>query len=159
MPTTTLAHYTRLWRLTPDGVPFDTPLNWLLHVRHAGTPAILKVAKSGVANNDEMHAPAMLRYYAGSGAVRLLRADDRAMLVERACGARSLYAMTTGGEDDRHPWIEATRRLEEPLIGKDRCRRRLHLVDHGAQSLFELALHRSTGLHQADVERAQLDAA
>ena len=41
----------------------------------------------------------------------------------------------------------------------DGGRRLLHLVDHRTQTLFELALHRRTGLHQADVERAQLHAA
>ena len=37
----------------------------------------------------------------------------------------------------------------------DRRRRGLHLVDHRAQPLLELALHRGAGLHQADVERAE----
>ena len=41
----------------------------------------------------------------------------------------------------------------------DRRRRALHLVDHRAQPLLELALHRRAGLHQADVERAEPHAA
>ena len=36
----------------------------------------------------------------------------------------------------------------------DRLRRRLHLVDHLAQPVLELALHAGAGLQQADVERA-----
>ncbi len=39
----------------------------------------------------------------------------------------------------------------------DRGRRTLHLVDHRAQSLLELAFHGCAGLHQADVERAEPD--
>ena len=39
-----------------------------------------------------------------------------------------------------------------------RRRRGLHLVDHRAQALLELALHRGAGLHQADIERADLHA-
>ena len=39
----------------------------------------------------------------------------------------------------------------------DRLRRRLHLVDHLAQAVLELALHAGAGLQQADVERAQRD--
>ena len=35
-----------------------------------------------------------------------------------------------------------------------RCRRGLHLVDHRAQALLKLALHRGASLHQADIERA-----
>ena len=98
MITTTLAHYTTLWGLTPDGVPFDTPLNWLLHVRtHNATPAVLKVPKSGMSVDDEKHAAAMLIYYAGLGAIRLLKSDTSALLLERACGTQSLWAMTTSG--------------------------------------------------------------
>ena len=41
----------------------------------------------------------------------------------------------------------------------DRRRRALHLVDHRAQPLLELALHRGAGLHQADIERAKPHAA
>ena len=41
----------------------------------------------------------------------------------------------------------------------DRRRRLLHLVDHRAQPLLELALHRRAGLHQADVEHAESHAA
>ena len=40
----------------------------------------------------------------------------------------------------------------------DRRRRGLHLVDHRAQPLLELALHRRARLHEADVENAELDA-
>ncbi len=39
----------------------------------------------------------------------------------------------------------------------DRARRALNLVDHRAQPLFEFALHRGAGLHQADIERAEPD--
>ena len=41
------------------------------------------------------------------------------------------------------------------MIGR---RRGLHLVDHRAQPLLELALHRRARLHEADVENAELDA-
>ncbi len=37
----------------------------------------------------------------------------------------------------------------------DRGRRALHLVDDRSQPLLEFSLHRRTGLHQADVERAE----
>ncbi len=38
----------------------------------------------------------------------------------------------------------------------DRLGAGLHLVDHRAQTLFELALHAGAGLQQADIQRAQL---
>ena len=99
MPAATLSHYTRLWHLTPDGVPFDTPLNWLLPVRtHDAEPAILKIPKPGANAVDEIHAAAMLTYYAGAGAIRLMRSDSKALLLERACGVQSLWAMATSGD-------------------------------------------------------------
>ena len=39
----------------------------------------------------------------------------------------------------------------------DRLRAGLHLIDHAAQAIFELALHARAGLQQAEVERAQRD--
>jgi streptomycin 6-kinase len=92
-----LAHHLTLWRLEPDGIPFDTPHSWLLAVRHAGTPAILKIRKS---TSDETLTAALLDYYGGDGAVRLIMAYDTAVLMERACGVRSAWAMATQGEDD-----------------------------------------------------------
>ena len=41
----------------------------------------------------------------------------------------------------------------------DRGGRALHLVDHRAKALLELALHRRAGLHQADIEGAEPDIA
>ena len=55
----------------------------------------------------------------------------------------------TAGADQRMRFVD-----EED----DGGRRTLHLVDDGAQALFELALHRSAGLHQPDIERAETDA-
>ncbi len=40
----------------------------------------------------------------------------------------------------------------------DRLRAGLHLIDHAAQTIFELALHAGAGLQQAEIERAQRDA-
>jgi streptomycin 6-kinase len=92
-----LQHYVDLWRLEPDGIPFDTAHSWLLAVRQGGVPAILKLRKT---TSDEHLTAALLAYYDGRGAVRLLQAHERAVLMERACGVRSLWAMATSGEDD-----------------------------------------------------------
>jgi streptomycin 6-kinase len=67
-----------------------------LPVRNDGGAAILKVMKS---TSDEGNAAAFLRYVAGDGAVRLLAADDHALLLERATGPRSLKTMAISGAD------------------------------------------------------------
>lgn len=87
-----LAH----WGLTADATPFDTQHSWLLHVRAGAMPATLKLRKP---ESDEMLTAAMLRYYNGRSAVRLLHSDSDAVLMERACGPRSLWEMTLGDGD------------------------------------------------------------
>jgi streptomycin 6-kinase len=84
------------WHATSDGEPIETPRSWLLPVRHAGAPAMLKLLKPG---GDERQAAAMLHYYGGDGAVCLLAAADDALLMERAEGPRALDAMVRAGAD------------------------------------------------------------
>ena len=62
---------------------------------------------------------------------------------------RVARALRAAGADQRVRFVDEQ---------DDRRRRRLHLVDHRAQALLELTLHRRAGLHQADVEGAQADA-
>ena len=50
----------------------------------------------------------MLRYYDGVGAVRLLKSDEAALLMEHAMGKRSLMSMATSGRD-----VEAARILAD----------------------------------------------
>jgi streptomycin 6-kinase len=88
--------YLRRWRLTPEGEPFETLFSRLCFVRGAEGPAVLKLLKPG---SDETAGAAMLGYYGGEGAVRLLRAEGAALLVERATGSRSLTAMARAGDD------------------------------------------------------------
>jgi streptomycin 6-kinase len=91
-----VSHYLTRWRLDPDGAPIETRSSWLLPVRCGGTPAMLKVLKPG---SDERNAATILRYFGGSGAVRLFEADECALLMERADGRRSLVSMVERGED------------------------------------------------------------
>ena len=93
-----------LWRLTPDGEPFTTRYakNHLLPVRQGDAPAMLKIAVS----KDEIDGGALMAWWAGEGAVRVLARQDEALLLERLPAARSLAAMARNGQDD-----EATRIL------------------------------------------------
>ncbi|WP_309604619.1 aminoglycoside phosphotransferase family protein [Phenylobacterium sp.] len=86
------------WSLTPDGEPFQTPYtgNWLIPVRRAGAPAILKLATS----DHERAGAALMAWLDGDGAARVLALEDEALLLERLPGTRSLVAMARDGADD-----------------------------------------------------------
>jgi streptomycin 6-kinase len=84
------------WGAVPDGPEADTPSSWLLPVRLVSAPAMLKVFKP---NSDELHSSDYLKYLDGHGAVRVLAADDAAVLMERAAGPRLLVSMVLSGED------------------------------------------------------------
>ncbi|MBI5513181.1 MAG: 3'-kinase [Deltaproteobacteria bacterium] len=93
-----LARHLRRWGLEPEGEPWETASSWLQRVRCDGEPAVLKAPKPG---SDEHLGAAMLRYYDGDGAVRVLRAEEGgACVLERADGGRSLAARAAGGDDE-----------------------------------------------------------
>ena len=84
------------WALEPDGEPHQTPSSRLLPVLRGGRAAFLKVAM----HPEEMRGGAVMAYYAGAGAAEVLVHDDRAVLLERLDGPRSLAAMARGGDDE-----------------------------------------------------------
>ncbi len=85
------------WRLTPDGAAFQTKFgSQLLPVLSAGQPAMLKIA----GGEEERQGAALMAWYAGEGAARVLEHDDWVILLERAMGVRRLEAMAMGGQDD-----------------------------------------------------------
>ncbi len=92
-----LTPYLSRWMLMPDGAAFETAHSWLLPVRYDGQAAILKLRKP---TSDEVYTAAMLKFYGGYGAVRVLESDGNATLMERADCARSLMEMAAGGEDE-----------------------------------------------------------
>ncbi|MGR0321083.1 aminoglycoside phosphotransferase family protein [Agromyces sp. ZXT2-3] len=91
------AAWLRRWRLRPDGDPATTTTSRLLPVRtEDGELAVLKIAHE----SEEARGSALLTALEGHGAVRVLRRDHRALLIERATGTRDLVAMVRAGEDD-----------------------------------------------------------
>lgn len=71
------------WRLTVDGEPVAGRLSLVIPVlTETGRPAVLKV---GYPHEEAAHEHLALRYWAGNGAVELLRADPHrfALLLER----------------------------------------------------------------------------
>jgi streptomycin 6-kinase len=89
-----LETYVAAWDLTPDGAPFRTRTSWLLPVISAGTPAMLKLPHEA----EERAGMAVLAWYGGVGAARVLRADANAVLMERLAADVSL--VTVAEHDD-----------------------------------------------------------
>jgi streptomycin 6-kinase len=85
------------WRLTPDGPRFSTEIGSLLMpVVAGGEPAMLKIA-SGI---EERRGGALMEWWGGEGAARVLAREGDALLLERATGEARLEAMALGGQDD-----------------------------------------------------------
>lgn len=85
------------WELMEDGAPFQTPTSVLQRVRlKNGACAFLKLALC----KEERQGAALLRWWQGEGAVRVLAQHGTLLLLEGACGVRSLSQMAQNGEDD-----------------------------------------------------------
>lgn len=107
------AHLSR-WRLTPAGEPIVTHSSALLPVRRGGVPLMLKVAREP----EERAGAALMVWWDGDGAARVVEHDGDAMLMERAAGPGSLARMARGGEDDEASRIlcAAAARLHAPRM-------------------------------------------
>jgi streptomycin 6-kinase len=99
-----LTEYLVRWGLVPDGDPIVTRGSYLLPVRRAGAPAVLKVAMS----EEERRGAAVMVWWGGVGAVRVLEHEGNAILMERARGGGSLAEMARGGHDDQASRIICT---------------------------------------------------
>jgi streptomycin 6-kinase len=84
------------WGLVPDGAPIERRSGSLLPVRYRGEPAILKLARE----DEERRGAAIMEWWGGDGAARVLARDGDAILLERAIGSRSLSDMARDGGDD-----------------------------------------------------------
>lgn len=83
------------WNLIPDGEPFSSLAGRLAPVIHDGRPAILKLTREP----EELAGGALMEWWGGQGAARVLAREGEALLLERATGSRSLAEMARGAED------------------------------------------------------------
>ena len=90
-------------------------------MRKAGEPCLLKLRKPA---SDEQFTAALLRHLGGCGSVRLIAGNGDAVLMERACGVRSLFVVASDGGDDAAAAILAdtidklhTERIAPPPAG------------------------------------------
>ena len=91
-----LQTYLSRWDLEPDGETIVTGTSELLPVRRDGTPLMLKLALEP----EEKRGGALMPWWDGDGAARVIAHDDDVLLLERATGLASLAAMARNGEDD-----------------------------------------------------------
>jgi streptomycin 6-kinase len=103
-----LAAYLDRWELLRDGEPLVTATATLVPVRRHGDPALLKILSGA---SDEALAARALRHFAGHGAVRVLREDRGAVLLQRAVPGAPLSALVAAGHDD-----EATAVLADAML-------------------------------------------
>ncbi|AJY47088.1 aminoglycoside phosphotransferase family protein [Martelella endophytica] len=86
----------RDWHLTRDGSPIITATGSLLPVIADGAPAMLK----HFTDPEEEAGAALLSWWDGDGATRILRRAGSTILMERATTGRSLVDMAVPGADD-----------------------------------------------------------
>jgi streptomycin 6-kinase len=85
------------WGLAADGEGFTTRFgSHLLPVRRAEARAMLKIA----VHEEERRGGALMAWWDGVGAARVLAREDMALLMERLDGSRDLTRMAREGEDD-----------------------------------------------------------
>jgi streptomycin 6-kinase len=88
--------YLTRWQLIADGDAIVTRASRLLPVRQAGVPTMLKVALSA----EEKAGGALMVWWDGDGAARVLARDGDAILLERAENQSSLTSLAQTGHDD-----------------------------------------------------------
>ncbi len=93
-----LAPWLKRWSLTPDGEPFITfyTKSRLLAVKRGPTRAMLKLAKSP----EEIQGAALMSWWGGQGAARVLEHEGPALLLERAVSGDGLVRLAREGDDD-----------------------------------------------------------
>lgn len=120
------------WGLTPDGDPFETRFHSrLAPVRQDGAAAMLKIA----GHEEERRGGALMAWWAGDRAARVLAREGDALLMERLDGSGDLTAMVRSGRDDEATAIlcdvaaglHAPRRAQPPteLVPLERWHRAL----------------------------------
>ncbi|TFD84367.1 3'-kinase [Cryobacterium lactosi] len=83
------------WGVTPSGPGWRTPSSELMPGTRQGLPVMLKIALV----EEEVRGAALLQWWGGRGAARVLLRDEAATLMERATGPRELAALAASGQD------------------------------------------------------------
>jgi streptomycin 6-kinase len=93
-----LGHYLATWDLANPRSLAQTRTSHVYTVTHGDATCVLKLLSP--TETEEQRGALALRYFGGHGAVRLVRNDDRAQLLEYAAGDQ-LVSLVERGEDER----------------------------------------------------------
>lgn len=99
MPGKSLVHYLNAWSLSRPQMIAATPTSLVYKVEHEGATAVLKLL-TPVGIHDEYGGAIALKHFAGKGAIRLLRHDEGAHLLEYVSGD-DLIPMVQDGDDEQ----------------------------------------------------------
>jgi streptomycin 6-kinase len=92
-----LQHYLATWNLSNPRPLAQTPTSHVYIVSHDHINVVLKILTPG--EEEERRGALALRYFNGNGAVRLLRSDEGAHLLEYADG-ENVAGLVTNGQDE-----------------------------------------------------------
>lgn len=132
-----LYHYLTAWDLSNPQLLSQTMTSHIYTVVHDSEMVVLKLLSSSEV--DEQRGAAALRYFDGRGAVRLLRYDDSAQLMEYASGD-ALVTLVERGEDKKATYIIAQVIKQLHSVPQDASKDGLMMLDGWFNALFVRAV-------------------
>jgi streptomycin 6-kinase len=129
----TLDDYLAAWDLSNPRLLSQTMTSHIYTVVHDSTMVVLKLLSSSEV--DERRGSLALRYFDGRGAVRLLRNDDGAQLMEYASG-HALVTLVEHGEDEKATRIMAQVIKQLHSVPQDAPKDGMVMLDRWFEALF-----------------------
>jgi streptomycin 6-kinase len=149
-----LNHYLAAWDLSNPQFLTQTVTSHIYTVTHNTETVILKLLSPS--ETDEQRGAAALRYFDGHGAVRLLRYDEGAHLMEYAAGDE-LVTLVERGEDENATQIIAQVIKQLHSVPQDAPHDGLFTLDRWFGELFnKAAADRQAGIESIYVRSAPL---
>jgi streptomycin 6-kinase len=149
-----LDSYLAAWNLTNPHFISQTATSRIYTVTHEAGTVILKLLSAS--ETDEQRGAVALRYFDGHGAVRLLRCDKGAQLMEYADGDE-LVTLVEGGEDENATRIIARVIGQLHSVPQDGSHAGLFRLDRWFAELFhKAAVDRQAGIESIYVRGASL---
>ena len=150
-----LDYYLTEWNLANPQLLTQTPTSHIYIVAHGSETVILKLLADS--ETEEQRGAAALRHFDGLGAVRLLRNDESAQLIEYAAGDE-LVTLVKRGEDETATRIIAQVVQQLHSVPQNKaCLDDLLGLDHWFENLFDKAeADKQTGIESIYVRSASL---
>ena len=149
-----LKYYLNAWNLSNPQLLTQTVTSHIYTVVHDTETVILKLLSAS--ETEEQRGAAALRYFGGHGAVRLLRHDDGAHLMEYAAGDE-LVTLVERGEDEKATQIIAQVIKQLHSVPQDASHDGLFTLDRWFGELFnKAAADKQAGVESTYVRCAPL---